>query len=318
MENIRCLITGGAGFIGSNLVDRLLSENHEVVVLDNFDGFYEEKMQNLESSLQNPQFTLLKGDILDTELLKKSMVDVDVVFHKAALGGVRKSVLDPIKTHLVNTTGTLNVLMAAKDSEVKKVIYASSSSIYGSIDKLPQLESQQTVPLSPYGVSKLSAERYCISFYKIYGLKTVSLRYFTVYGPRQRRDMAIRIFVDQILNKNQPVIFGDGTQTRDFTNILDVVDANMLAMKNNNGDGGVFNIGSGKNISINKLIKLILKLMNSKIKPVYESKKLGDVNHTLADISKSKKILNWEIKVSLEKGLKEFIDWYKLNKKIIK
>lgn len=270
-------------------------------------------MRNLESSLKNPQFTLVKGDILDIDLLKKSMEDIDVVFHEAAQSGVRKSVLNPMKTHLTNTTGTLNVLITAKDSDVKKVIYASSSSVYGLIDKLPQMESHQTVPLSPYGVSKLSAERYCNSFYKMYGLKTVSLRYFTVYGPRQRPDMAIRIFVDQIFRQHQPIIFGDGTQTRDFTYVSDVVDANMLVLKKNHGDGGTFNIGSGRNISVNELVQLILKLMSSKIKPIYDSVQLGDVKHTLADITHSKKILNWENKVPLEKGLQEFINWYTLN-----
>lgn len=290
-----------------------MSENHEVIVVDNFDGYYEEKMRNLEPYLQNPQFTLVNGNILDIKLLKKLMEDVDVVFHKAAQSGVRKSVLNPMKTHQTNTTGTLNVLIAARDSDVKKVIYASSSSIYGSIDKLPQTECQQTVPISPYGVSKLAAERYCTSFYKIYGLKTVSLRYFTVYGPRQRPDMAIRIFVDQIFKRHQPIIFGDGTQTRDFTYVLDVVETNMLAMKKNNDNGGIFNIGSGRNISVNDLMQMILTLMSSTIKPIYDSAQLGDVKHTLADITQAKEILDWEPKVPLEKGLRELIDWYVLN-----
>jgi len=267
-------------------------------------------MQNLEPYLRNSQFTFVKGDILDINLLKKSMEDVEVVFHKAAQSGVRKSVRNPMKTHQTNTTGTLSVLIAARDSNVKKVIYASSSSIYGSVDKLPQVERQKTVPLSPYGVSKLAAERYCTSFYKIYGLNTVSLRYFTVYGPRQRPDMAIRIFVDQIFKQNQPIIFGDGTQTRDFTYVLDVVEANILAMKKNNGNGGIFNIGSGRNISVNDLVQMILTIMRSTIKPNYDSEQLGDVKQTLADITKSKKILDWEPKVPLEKGLREFVDWY--------
>ena len=267
-------------------------------------------MRNLEPYLRNPQFTFVKGNILDIELLKKSMEDVEVVFHKAAQSGVRKSVKNPMKTHQTNTTGTLSVLIAARDSNVKKVIYASSSSIYGLVDKLPQVERQKTVPLSPYGVSKLAAERYCTSFYKIYGLNTVSLRYFTVYGPRQRPDMAIRIFVDQIFKQNQPIIFGDGTQTRDFTYVLDVVEANMLAMKKNNGNGGIFNIGSGRNISVNDLVQMILTIMRSTIKPNYDSEQLGDVKQTLADITKSKKILDWEPKVPLEKGLREFVDWY--------
>lgn len=284
-----------------------------MIVLDNFDGHSEEKMRNLEQYLQNPEFKLVKGDILDIKLLKKLMEDVDVVFHKAAQSGVRKSVINPMKTHQTNTTGTLNVLIAARDSDVEKVIYASSSSIYGSIDKLPQAEWQQTVPLSPYGVSKLAAERYCTSFYKIYGLKTVSLRYFTVYGPRQRPDMAIRIFVDRIFKQNQPIIFGDGMQTRDFTYVLDVVETNMLAMKKNNVNGGIFNIGSGRNISVNDLVKKILTLTSSPIKPIYDSAQLGDVEHTLADITQAKEIMDWEPKVSLEKGLREFIDWYVLN-----
>lgn len=284
-----------------------------MIVLDNFDGHSEEKMRNLEQYLQNPEFKLVKGDILDIKLLKKLMEDVDVVFHKAAQSGVRKSVINPMKTHQTNSTGTLNVLIAARDSDVEKVIYASSSSIYGSIDKLPQAEWQQTVPLSPYGVSKLAAERYCTSFYKIYGLKTVSLRYFTVYGPRQRPDMAIRIFVDQIFKRNQPIIFGDGMQTRDFTYVLDVVETNMLAMKKNNVNGGIFNIGSGRNISVNDLVQKILTLTSSPIKPIYGSAQLGDVEHTLADITQAKEIMDWEPKVPLEKGLQEFIDWYLLN-----
>lgn len=304
------MVTGGAGFIGSHIVDRLLNKDYRVIVLDNFDDYYTRKLQNLQIHLSNPNFKLVKGNILDLPLLKKLMKNIDVVFHEAAQPGVRISVKDPMKSYKVNVEGTLNVLIAARDKNVDKVINASSSSIYGVPKKFPASENELSRPISPYGISKLIAENYCTSFFKLYGLKTLSLRYFTVYGERQRPDMAIRIFVDSFLQGKNPIVLGGGTQTRDFTYISDVVDANLMALKSN-AFGKVLNIGSGKKTSINDLVTTIARIMKvQNYSIIYKEKQLGDAPHTLSDISLAKKLLNWQPKVSLEEGLKKFVTWY--------
>lgn len=304
----KCLVTGGAGFIGSHLTEYLLNEGHEVVVIDSFDDYYTKKLQNLEDLKGHENFKLVKGNILDMELVKKLMIDVDYVFHNAAQAGVRISVRDPFKSNNVNVNGTLNILYSAKESNVKKVINASSSSVYGNTPYLPMKEEHAPMPVSPYGVSKLAGEKYCEVFQKVYGLKTVSLRYFTVYGPRQRPDMAIRIFVDRLLQNKPIVIFGDGEQTRDFTYIADVIDANIRCMKSN--ATGVFNIGFGKNISVNELARVIMEIMGKNIEPIYEKPQKGDAPHTWADTTKANEILGWRARVSLQQGIKKFIEWY--------
>lgn len=305
---VKCLVTGGAGFIGSHLSEYLLKEGNEVVVLDSFDDYYTKKLQNLDYLKTHENFKLIKGNILDLELVKKLMVDVDYVFHHAAQAGVRISVRDPFKSNEVNVNGTLNILYAAKENNVKKVINASSSSVYGNTPYLPMKEEHTPVPMSPYGVSKLAAEKYCEVFQEVYGIKTISLRYFTVYGPRQRPDMAIRIFVDRLLQDKPIVVFGDGEQTRDFTFISDVVNANILCMKTS--ATGFFNIGCGNNISVNNLIKVIMETMDKNIEPIYEELQLGDAPHTWADNKKAFEQLGWKPTISIKEGIEKFVEWY--------
>jgi len=304
-----CLVTGGAGFIGSHLVDRLLKDGHFVVCLDNFDPYYDPnlKRENIMLHLNNKNLELIEGDIRDQELMRKIIIDkdIDYIFHEAAQSGVRVSVENPMKTHEVNATGTLNILKACLDSNVKKIIYASSSSVYGKVMDLPFKEKSLTLPISPYGVSKLVAEHYMRVFYEIYGLKTTTLRYFTVYGPRMRPDLAISIFTKKALKNKTIEIFGSGEKTRDFTYIDDVVEANIKAMKK--GDGEAYNIGSGNRISINELANKIVEITNSKSNIIRTDPRKGDAEHTLADINKAKRELNWAPKVNIDEGLKRFI-----------
>lgn len=301
------LVTGGAGFIGSNLAGKLQNEGYEVKVLDNFSTGRQENLTDIK------EIELIKGDLRDIETVKMSMENVDFVFHQAALASVSRSVKDPQATNEVNVTGTLNVLNSAKESDVKKVIYASSSSAYGDTPTLPKSEDMLPSPLSPYAVSKLTGEYYSRVFHEIYGLETVSLRYFNVYGPKQdpKSEYAAVVpkFITAMLNQEPPTIFGDGEQTRDFTYIKDVVQANILAIKHG-GSGEVFNIGSGERVTINNLAEKIGKILTP-IKPINTTPRQGDVKHSLADISIAKKVLKYNPKYSLEAGLKETIEWYK-------
>jgi UDP-glucose 4-epimerase len=304
---MKFLVTGGAGFIGSHLCERLLDKG-EVVCLDNFDPYYSPavKRRNIEHLLERADFELVEGSILDTELLHRSFEGVDHVFHNAAQGGVRISVENPAKAHAVNATGTLNILKAAVDSGVKKVINASSSSVYGKVSYLPFDEDHPTMPVSPYGVSKLAAEHYCRVFNEIYGLATTSLRYFTVFGPRMRPDLAIHIFTRKALN-NEPIeIFGDGEKTRDFTYIDNIVEGNMLAMK---CGSGAYNIGGGGQVSINDVAKKIVAIVGSESEIIYSAAMKGDAEHTWADVSKAGKDLGYAPRIGLDEGLKRYIQW---------
>lgn len=304
------MVTGGAGFIGSHLVDELIRRNNHVVVIDNFNDYYHGKERNLIQHKGNPLLTLIRADILDFPTLSKAMSDVVVVFHLAAQPGVRFSLEDPVTTNNVNTWGTINVLQASMEMEVKKVIYASSSSVYGNVEKLPIDEETPLKPISPYGASKLAAEHYCRIFHESHNLEVTSLRYFTVYGPRQRPDMAIHKFVKQIYEGRPLTIYGGGTQTRDFTYIDDVIQGTIAAAETDNIGGDVFNIGSGRRITLNDLIK-ILEELTEKITVKYEPSKKGDVKDTHADISKAKNSLGYKTKTELKDGLKKFIEWYK-------
>lgn len=304
------MVTGGAGFIGSHLVERLLKDGHEVLCLDNFDAYYDPqiKKENVAPFTSNKNFTLLVGDILDRDLLKEYLEDVDFIFHEAAQAGVRISVENPIKPHEVNASGTLNLLEAALDTDVKKIIYASSSSVYGKAKYLPLNEEHPNLPVSPYGISKLMAEHYCRVFDEIYGLKTISLRYFTVYGPRMRPDLAISIFTRRALQNDKIEIFGTGEKTRDFTYIDDVVEANMLAMNSGRGE---YNIGSGLKINIRELAERIIRYTGSLSEVRYSEDKIGDAEYTWADITKAKKELGWVPNFKIEHDIGRYIDWYK-------
>ena len=305
---ILIVITGGAGFIGSHLVERFLNDGHDVLCLDNFDEYYDPaiKWKNIARFLDRDNFTLLKGDIRDGDLVHRALEGADCVFHLAAQAGVRASVLDPLKAHEINTLGTLNILQAALDCGIQKVVYASSSSVYGKVEYLPFDEAHPRVPVSPYGLSKLMAEEYCRLFHEIYGLETVSLRYFTVYGPRMRPDLAISIFTNRAL-QNLPIeIFGTGEKTRDFTYIDDVVRANVLAVK---CKGGVYNIGSGERISIKGLAELIIEQTNSGSKIIFREDARGDAQHTWACTDRARTELGWSSEVGIEEGLKRYIKW---------
>jgi len=263
LRNLAVLVTGGAGFIGSHLVDFLLKRGNRVIVYDNFDPFYTGKEQNIVHHFGDSNLTLLKADILDYKALSSAMRNVDVVFHEAAQPGIRYSIQNPKKVHEVNVTGTLNVLRAALANQVKKVIHASSSSVYGSAKYLPFDEKHPTNPNSPYAASKLAAEKYCLVFHEVYGLNVVVLRYFSVYGPRQRPDQVIRIFVSNALSGRPITIYGDGKQTRDFTYIDDVVRA-TLRVAEVKTDEILINIGSSKRITINMLFKTIKNWLEKK------------------------------------------------------
>jgi UDP-glucose 4-epimerase len=305
---MKYLVTGGAGFIGSHLCERLL-EKGEVVCLDNFDPYYspQAKRKNIEPLIKHPDFELVEGNILDRELLGRLFADVDYVFHNAAQAGVRASVENPLKTHEVNATGTLNLLEAAADSGVRKVINASSSSVYGKVSYLPFDEDHPNVPISPYGASKLVAEHYCRVFSELHGLETVSLRYFTVFGPRMRPDLAINIFTGKALN-NEPIeVFGDGEKTRDFTFIDNIIDANLRVIERGSG---VYNIGGGERISINELAKRIVAIVGSESKIIYSDSVKGDAEHTWSDVSKARRDIGYEPGIGLDQGLERYVEWY--------
>ncbi len=305
MKDQRVAITGGAGFIGSNLAQELAKENI-VVIIDDLSTGREENITNLISQ-ENVIF--VRGSILEFQLLERAFSGVDFIFHQAAIPSVPRSVDNPQASHEANITGTLNVLMAARDSGVKKVVAASSSSVYGDTPTLPKREAMLPTPQSPYAVTKLAGEYYCNVFQRVYGLPTACLRYFNVFGPRQDPNSqyaaVVPKFIASVSQGQSPVIFGDGEQTRDFTFIKDVVEANILAADSN--ASGVFNIGGGGNrITINKLARIITDIIGKSIEPVYQEPRPGDVKHSLADVSRARDF-GWEPKWSLEEGLRETV-----------
>ncbi len=304
MKGKRVAITGGAGFIGSHLADELATSNSVIIIDDLSTG----KKENIARLIEKDNVTFTQGSILDLSLLQKLFQGVDYVFHLAALARVPRSIEDPLITNEVNIKGTLSVLLAARDNRVRKVIYASSSSIYGDSPTLPQREDMSPSPQSPYALTKLAGEYYCNIFCQIYGLSTVYLRYFNVYGSRQdpqsQYATVIPAFIGRISQNLPPIIFGDGEQSRDFTFIEDVVQASILAAETN--AAGAYNIGGGKSITINRLAEIILNLMQRDLEPVYEKPRPGDPKHTLADISEAKGF-GYEPKWALEDGLRRTI-----------
>ena len=305
---MKALVTGCAGFIGSHLTERLLRKGYKVIGIDCFTDYYarEIKERNIENALNEKNFKLIGEDILEMN----EYPEVDYVFHEAAQAGVRASWGKSFEIYTRNNIeATQKLLEFYKDREIKKFVYASSSSVYGDAE-LPMREDSLLKPVSPYGVTKLAGENLCYLYWRNYNVPTVSLRYFTVYGPRQRPDMAIHKFVKAILNGEEITVFGDGTQTRDFTFIDDVVEANILA-GNSEIEGGVFNVGGGSRISVNKLIKLLEEIIGKEARIKYIEKQKGDVWDTLADTTKISNELNWEPEVKIEEGLKIFVEWYK-------
>jgi len=305
----KALVTGCAGFIGSHLVDKLLEQGYEIIGIDCFTDYYprEIKEANIANALNRKNFEFMEQDILEIDM--GEFPDVDYIFHLAAQAGVRASWGKSFEIYTRNNIEvTQKLLEFYKDRKIKKFVYASSSSVYGDAE-LPMREDSLLKPVSPYGVTKLAGENLCYLYWKNYNVPTVSLRYFTVYGPRQRPDMAIHKFVKAILNEEEITVFGDGTQTRDFTYVDDVVEANLLAAEKDLA-GGVFNVGGGSRVSVNELIKLLEEITVKKARINYIEKQKGDVRDTLADTGKISG-MGWKPKVKIEKGLKRFVEWYK-------
>ena len=308
MKAKKIVVTGGAGFIGSNLV-RYLSADNQVITLDDLSTG---NMKNIMELVDDDKTEFIKGSITDLELLQKTFKNVDYIFHEAAIPSVPRSIKDPITTSNVSINGTLNVLLAARDCNVKKVIYASSSSVYGDTPTLPKTEEMTPNPLSPYAVGKLTGEYYCLVFTKIFHLPTVVLRYFNVYGPRQdptsEYAAVIPKFITNVFKDTSPVIYGDGLQTRDFTFVDDVIKINILAAESD--ITGIFNVAGGKQISINELAKTIMTLCNKNLEIEYKEARPGDIKHSLAGISKAKEKFGYNPKFNIKNGLKETIKWF--------
>jgi UDP-glucose 4-epimerase len=309
-------VTGGAGFIGSHIIEDLLKRGYETVCLDNFDSTYniKSKKRNIAPFLDNENFALVKGDIRDRELLKNTIIDIDYIFHEAALVSVVESMKDPVKTIEINTIGTLNVLEAALIGNVNKVIIASSAAVYGDAPQLPKKENMKPVPKSPYAISKLDCEYAAGIYFKEHGLKTTCLRYFNVYGPGQDPTSpyaaAIPIFLRKALKNENILIYGDGSQTRDFIFIDDIVAANELAMSK--GDGKILNAANGIATSINEIAQDIIKITGSRSSISYAEERSGDIKHSLADISQISK-LGFKPRYTMNEGLEKTIEWFRVH-----
>jgi UDP-glucose 4-epimerase len=306
------LVTGAAGFIGSNIVEELVQRGAQVRALDNLSTG---KLANIAAYLDGIEF--VQGDLNDLDLLRQVVMGVDFILHQGALPSVPRSVTDPLLSHESNATGTLKLLIAARDAGVKKVVYASSSSVYGDSPTLPKREEMPTQPLSPYAVNKLAAEEYCKVFTRVYGLPTVSIRYFNVFGPRQdptsQYAAVIPAFIAAILAGKRPTIYGDGEQTRDFTYVKNIVLANLLACETSGADGEVVNVACGERISLLDLMREINRALGTEVEPVFEDARVGDVKHSLADISKAERLLGYRPTVLFSEGLAQTVRYMQDN-----
>jgi len=296
------LVTGGAGFIGSHIVDELVRRGESVRVLDNLSTG---KRGNLARAWDQIEF--IEGSLTDPSTVQRAMQDVDYVLHQGALPSVPRSVADPATSHEVNVTGTINVLIAARDAGVKRLVYAASSSAYGNSPTLPKREEMPTNPLSPYAVSKLAGEHYCRAFCQVYGLETVCLRYFNVFGPRQdpqsQYAAVIPKFIAMMRRDERPTIYGDGSQSRDFTYVANVVQANLLAAAAPQAAGRVMNVACGQRHTLLDLVSALNRLLGTHLEPVFQPDRAGDVKHSLADIAAAKELLGYEVLVPFEEGL---------------
>ncbi len=307
------LVTGGAGFIGSNLVEALLERGHAVRVLDNFSTG---KRENLAAFAG--QIELVEGDLAVLDDVRRAVQSVEVVLHQGAIPSVPRSVSDPLGSNAANVTGTLNVLVAARDAGVRRVVYASSSSVYGdqALER-PKVETMTPCPISPYAVAKLSAEYYCQVFYAVYGLETVALRYFNVFGPRQdpasMYAAVVPRFATALLRGEPPTIYGDGEQTRDFTYVGNVISGNLLAAEApaERAAGEVFNLAAGQQTSLNELARLLQELIGQPVEPHHDAPRPGDIRHSRADIGKARERLGYEPVISFLEGLRLTVDWYR-------
>jgi nucleoside-diphosphate-sugar epimerase len=307
---MRYVVTGGAGFIGSNTVDELVRRGESVVVLDDLSAGKEENLAEIRNKI-----SFIKSSINDLEAVRRAMQEADYVLHLAARTSVPRSVKDPLETNKVNIEGTLNVLVAARDAKVKRVVLAASSSAYGDTPTLPKAETMQPEPISPYGLSKYVGELYARIFGRVYGLQNVSLRYFNVFGPRQDPGSpysgVLSKFCTAFLEKTEPVVFGDGEQTRDFTYIDNVVQANLLACEAPVASGKVINVGTGSRFSLNQTLQLLREISGNNLEAKYEPAREGDIRDSQADITLSRELLKYEPAVGFPEGLRRTFDWYK-------
>jgi nucleoside-diphosphate-sugar epimerase len=307
---MRYLVTGGAGFIGSNTVDELVRRGHSVVVLDDLSSGKEENLSEVRSKI-----TFVKASITDIEAIQKAMLQAEYVIHLAARTSVPRSVKDPLETNRINVEGTLNVLVAARDNKVKRVVLAASSSAYGETPTLPKTEAMEPRPISPYGVSKYVGELYAQTFGRCYGLENVSLRYFNIFGPRQDPDSpysgVLSRFALAFLEEQQPVVYGDGEQTRDFTYVENAVQANLLACEAPQASGSVFNIGTGDRVSLNQALQCFQRISGRRLQTKYDPPREGDIRDSQADITKAREILGYEPAVMFDEGLERTFEWYR-------
>jgi len=317
---MRILVTGGAGFIGGHLAERFVRDGHDVVVLDNLDPFYDVRIKEhtidvceTVAAEGEGSYRFEDGDVRDAEQVAELVGGSEYVYHQAAQAGVRGSVENPRKYDEVNVDGTLNVLDAARDSGVERVVVASSSSVYGKPQYLPYDEAHPTTPVSPYGASKLAAERYAMAYGEVYDLPAVALRYFTVYGPRMRPNMAISNFVSRCLHGESPVVYGDGSQTRDFTYIDDVLRANRTLLESDAADGQAVNIGSTDNIDILSLAEEVRDQLAPDLEIEFAERHDADAEHTHADVELAGELLGYEPTYSIREGVGAYIDWYREN-----
>ncbi len=314
MLTSKILVTGGAGFIGSNIADELIKQGAKVVILDNLVTGFRENLEEI-----NGNFEFIEGDLNDDTKLKKAVEGVEIIFHQAALPSVPRSVENPLETHQACVDGTFNLLLKAKENNVKRVIYAASSSAYGDKETLPKVETMLPEPLSPYAAAKLMGEYYCQVFSKVYNLETICLRYFNVFGPRQNPSSqysgVISRFIDALMSGATPTIFGDGETTRDFTFITNVVDANIKAAQTLKGIGEVINAANGERISLNELLEVLKKITGqADISADFQSERKGDVKHSQADNRRAVEFLGYKKLIGLEEGLQKTIDWWKTSR----
>lgn len=312
------LITGGAGFIGSTLADKLLEKNNKIVVIDNFNDYYSPKLKekNIKHNLDNKNYKLYRGDICDKNLLSKIFEEnqIDVVVHIAASAGVRPSIENPLSYVKNNIEGTVNIVEVMKENGIKKIVFASSSSIYGNCkEEIFSEDLKVSEPISPYAASKSACEQFLYTYSKLFDIQVVALRFFTVFGPRQRPDLAIRKFID-LIKENKPIpVYGDGSTIRDYTYVDDIVDGIISAINYNDTPYEIINLGGGAPVSLNQMIETIEKVLNKKATIEHLPMQLGDVNKTAADITKAKKLLNYNPKTSFKEGIIKFIEWEKSN-----
>jgi UDP-glucose 4-epimerase len=313
---MKVLVTGGSGFIGSHLVEALLRRGADVRILDNLTTGNGANLTGLPAGGEGcGRCTFIQGDITNRTTVHEAVKGVDYVLHQAALPSVQRSVEDPVTSNLVNVGGTLNVLVAARDAGVKRVVYASSSSVYGDSLQLPKIEHMVPNPLSPYAVSKLAAEGYCRAFTQVYSLETVSLRYFNVFGPRQDPGSlyaaVLPRFIEAILGQKRPVIYGDGTQSRDFTFIANVVQANLLALEAEGVKGETFNIACGESVDLRTVLQFLTEFSGNLVDPEYQAPRAGDVKHSLADISKAERMLGYRPVIPFREGLQQTFEFFR-------